>query len=69
MDQIILYITLLLKILPSLIAAGAEVVPIVTRAYEIWTKGTPPTPADWAMLRAFEARQTAIIQQEIPDDE
>lgn len=68
MEQVVLYISLFLKLLPSLITAGEEVIPLIKRAYEIFTTGTPPTEADWAALREHEDAQTRIIQEPIPDE-
>jgi hypothetical protein len=69
MEQVAAYITIFLKLLPSLIAAGEEILPIVEKAYKIWTGKAQVTQADFDELNALLDKNSAVIQAPIPQDE
>lgn len=69
MDQLVLWITLFLKLLPAIIAAEQELAPVIKRAFDLWSTATPPTDDDWKLLHDIQAKQTAVIQAPIPPEE
>lgn len=68
MESLIAFMTLFLKLLPLMIAAGEEVFPLISRVTQLWTSGGSPSEADWAELDRLNAKYDSIIQAPIPEN-